>query len=107
MFGDLGKMASMMKNLQNLKQNMETMKAELARREYTAVSSNARVEAVVSGELVLKNIRIDPDFASCAGADQIRLAVMEAVNAALTSAKLDAASQLSSMTGGMDLPGIS
>ncbi len=106
MFGNLGKMASMMKDLQGLKQNMERMKEELARKEYTALSSNAQVEAVVSGELVLKNIRINPEFAAAGNADLIRGAVLEAVNSALMSAKLDAAAQLSAATGGMNIPGM-
>ena len=106
MFGDFGKMMSMMKNLQGMKENMEKIKEEIATCEYTASSSDKGVQAVVSGDLTLKRIVIHPEFARCGDAEIIQSAVFEAVNAALSSAKLDAAGRLSEVTRGMDLPGL-
>ena len=105
MFGELGKMAALMKNLQGLKENMEKMKADMAGREYAASSSNAQVTAVVSGDLVLKQLLISPDFARAGDVILLRDAVVEAVNAAITQAKCDAAGRLSEAAGGMNVPG--
>lgn len=107
MFGDIGKMASMLKNLQGMKANMEKMKNELAKREYSAMSANTGVQAVVSGELVVRKITIAPELLNSGNAELVQQAVTEAVNSAMMSAKLDAAAQLSQATGGMDIPGLS
>jgi len=105
MFGDLGKMASLMKNLQGLKANMEKMKAEMAGREYAASSCGSQVTAVVSGDLVLKQLLISPEIFRTGDAVLLRDAVVEAVNSAINQAKCDAAGRLSEATGGMNIPG--
>ena len=107
MFGDIGKIMSMMKNLQGMKENMEKIKEEMAGCEYTASSSDNGVQAVVTGDLTLKRLIIRPDFVGAGNAGILQDAVLEAVNSALSSAKLDAAGRLSEVTRGMDLPGIS
>ena len=105
MFGELGKMAALMKNLQGLKANMEKMKTDMAGREYAASSCGAQVTAVVSGDLVLKQLLISPEMMRTGDAALLRDAVVEAVNAAITQAKFDAANRLSEATGGMNIPG--
>ena len=105
MFGELGKMAALMKNLQGLKENMEKMKAEMAEREYAASSCGSQVTAVVSGDLVLKQLLISPEIMKTGDTALLRDAVVEAVNSAITQAKIDAASRLSDAAGGMNVPG--
>lgn len=105
MFGELGKMAALMKNLQGLKENMEKMKAEMANCEYAASSCGSQVTAVVSGDLVLKQLLISPAIMKTGDAALLRDAVVEAVNDAIMKAKSDAASRLSEATGGMNVPG--
>ena len=105
MFGELGKMAALMKNLQGFKANLEKMKVEMAEREYAATSSNSQVTAVVSGDLVLKQLLISPAFAKAGDPILLRDTIVEAVNDAISRAKCDAAGRLSEATGGMNIPG--
>ena len=105
MFGEIGKMAALMKNLQGLKENMEKMKADMAEREYAASSCGSQVTAVVSGDLVLKQLLISPEIMKTGDTVLLRDAVVEAVNAAVAQAKCDAASRLSEAAGGMNIPG--
>ena len=105
MFGEFGKMAALMKNFQGLKANMEKMKAEMAEREYAACSCGSQVTAIISGDLVVKQILISPEIMRTGDTNLLRDAIVEAVNAALTQAKLDAANRISDATGGMNIPG--
>lgn len=100
-------MASMLKDMQGLKANMERMKSELANSEYTGKSCNGQVTAVVSGELLLKRVDINPSFASSGDTLALQQAVLEAVNTASLTARAAAAEKMSAITGGMDIPGLS
>lgn len=104
MFGNLGKMASMLKDMQGLKDNMERMKNELAAAEYTGESCNGQVKVVVSGELLVKKVEITPAFANCGDTFQIQQSVLEAVNTAILTAKAAAAEKLSAASGGLKIP---
>lgn len=106
MFGNLGKMASMLKDMQGLKANMEQMKSELANSEYTGKSCNGQVTAIVSGELLLKRIEINPSFAASGDTLALQQAVLEAVNTASLTARAAAAEKMAAMTGGMNIPGL-
>jgi DNA-binding YbaB/EbfC family protein len=106
MFGNLGKMASMLKDMQGLKANMERMKSELANAEYTGKSCNGQVTAIVSGELLLKRIDITPAFVNAGDTQALQQAILEAVNTASLTARSAAAEKMSALTGGMDIPGL-
>ena len=106
MFGNLGKMASMLKDMQGLKANMERMKSELANAEYTGKSCNGQVTAIVSGELLLKRIDITPAFVNAGDTLALQQAILEAVNTASLTARNAAAEKMSALTGGLDIPGM-
>ncbi|MCF6176263.1 MAG: YbaB/EbfC family nucleoid-associated protein [Victivallaceae bacterium] len=104
MFGNLGEMAKMMKQAKDIKNNLKSTQEELAVAEYTGRSSDGAIEVLVSGDMMIKKVVINPD---CTG----NVAILEslvtaAVNDALTNAKLAAQAKMKELTGGLDIPGL-
>ena len=88
-FGNLGKMAEMVKQAKALKD-------EMSRARYEAEGSG--VWAVVNGEMEILELKIAPEAKENT--------VKDIVNKAIRSAKAEAAKSLQKMTGGMSLPGM-
>ncbi|MBU0630872.1 MAG: GatB/YqeY domain-containing protein [Candidatus Margulisbacteria bacterium] len=92
-FGNLGKMAEMVKQANEIKKEMQ-------RARYDGESGGVKI--VVNGEMELLEIRIPPELAH----NKIEQAVKEAVNKTMHTAKQDMAKRMSKMTGGLSLPGM-
>ncbi|MEG1980322.1 MAG: YbaB/EbfC family nucleoid-associated protein [Victivallaceae bacterium] len=101
MFGNLGKIAGLMKQAKEIQKQM---KEELPKMEFTASAGGDKVVAVVSGDFRVKKITINP----AAGNDPAALAHLttDAVNAAMDMAKNYTAGKMSELTGGVDIPGL-
>ena len=99
MFGSFGQLAGMMKDFQELKKKIETMKQELAQMEFTGVSRDGSVTAVVTGDCFVRAITsttVSPDPKATA----------EAVNQGIAQAKNAISQKISEATGGLPLPGL-
>lgn len=106
MFGNLGELAGMMKNFQNIQSKMKQMKEDLSQLEVVGRSSCGQVEVILSGDMNLKNVSITPAMAAVNNNTLLEASVSEAVASALMQVKAEAASRLSEATGGVKLPGI-
>jgi len=98
MFGNLGNLAGMMKDFQNLKQKAEVVKQELAAAEFTASSIDGSVRITMSGTCEVKKVT----YLAVAPSQE---AVAEAMNAALALVKQEISKKISEATGGIPLPG--
>ena len=114
MFDNLKGMASMLGQAKELKQKMEQMQAELGRRTVEADAGAGAVRVVANGRLEIVSISLDrPMLASLAGegaeADQqmIEELIVAATNAALAKARDLIQQEMSSLTGGLNIPGLS
>lgn len=106
MFGNLGEMAGLMKKFGDIQKNMKQMKEELPRIEVSGTDSNNLVEVRVSGDFCLRSIRISPALAASGDAEVLQNTIFEAMNQALTLAKMESAKKLSEATGGLPIPGL-
>lgn len=102
MFGNLGEMANLLKKVKDIQKNMAELKAEMARSEYSAVSADNKVTAVVSGDFMVKSILIAPDAES----STLNSTVSATVNEALAAAKAAMQEKMKELSGGMNLPGL-
>ena len=104
MLGNLAEMAKLFSRAKDIQKGMKEFREELPRMEFSAVSTNGEVTAVLSGDLTVKRL----DFAP--GADPVasKAAVIEAINAAGMLAKLALRAKMKELTGGidLDLPGM-
>ena len=102
MLGNLGEMAKLLSRVKDIQRGMKEFRDELPRMEFSAVSSDGKVTATISGDLVVKRL----DFAP--GSDPIaaKAAVIEAINSAMTSAKTALRDKMKELSGGIDIPGL-
>jgi len=105
MFGGLGNLAEMMKQARSLQENLQKMQEELAARTYDGDAGAGMVRAEVNGKMELTRIKIDP--AAAGDVELLEDLVVAAVSAATRKAQEGAKGEMSKLTGGLNLPGLS
>jgi len=96
-------MAQLMKQAQKMQQDMQRMQEEIKTREFSASAGGGVVKATVYGTKQVKSIEIDP---ACVDPDDVEMLqdlVLSAVNEALRTADESVNSEMSRLTGGMNL----
>ena len=95
-------MQQMLKQVQKMQQDMELAQQELANETVEASAGGGMVTVVVSGELELRSVKIDPAAVDPEDVDMLCDLVLAATNEALRSAQELAASKMGAVTGGLD-----
>jgi nucleoid-associated protein EbfC len=99
-------MNQMLKQVQKMQQDMAVAQEQLKSEEVQASAGGGMVTVTVSGDLVVKSIRIDPDAIDPEDPEMLGDLVLAAVNEGVRSAQELAANKLSGLTGGLDLGGL-
>ncbi len=99
-----GNMNNMIRQAQKMQQDMLKAQEELEGRSYEASAGGGVVSAVVSGKKELTSVTIDPEAVDPDDVEMLQDLIVAAVNEAMRKANEDAASQMSRLTGGMNLP---
>ena len=103
--GGMGGMnMNMLKQAQKMQQDMLKAQEELESKEYEAAAGGGVVTAVVNGKRELVSVEIDPEAVDPEDVEMLQDLIVAAVNEALRKASEDAASQMSRLTGGLNLP---
>ena len=97
-----GNMNNLLKQAQKMQENMQKMQAELEAKEIESSVGGGAVTVKVNGkkELIKPEV-VDPD-----DIEMLQDLVLSAVNEALRSVDEMQASQMSKVTGGMNIPGL-
>ena len=96
-------MQQLMRQAQKMQQDVQRMQDELAQREFSATVGGGVVTAVVLGSKELKSITIDP---ACVDPDDVEMLqdlIISTVNKANHIADEETNSQMSKVTGGLNL----
>jgi DNA-binding YbaB/EbfC family protein len=96
-------MNQMLKQVQKMQADMAAAEEALAKETVQASAGGGMVTVTVSGDLDVKDIRIDPEAIDPEDPDLLQDMVLAAVNEAVRQAKELAASKMGGVTGGMDL----
>ena len=99
-------MMSMMKQAQKLQAKMVEMQAELGNRTVSAQAGGGMVEAVVNGRQELLSLRIDKEVVSPDDVEMLQDLILAAINEALSRSREMMATEMSKLTGGMQIPGL-
>ena len=99
-----GNMNNMIRQAQKMQQDMMKAQEELESKTYEAQAGGGVVSAVVSGKKELISVAIDPEAVDPDDVEMLQDLIVAAVNEALRKASDDAASQMSKLTGGLNLP---
>ena len=99
-----GNMNNMIRQAQKMQQDMMKAQEELESKTYEAAAGGGVVSAAVSGKKELLSVTIDPEAVDPDDVEMLQDLIVAAVNEALRHASEDAASQMSKLTGGLNLP---
>ena len=99
-----GNMSNMLRQAQKMQQDMLKAQEELESKSYEASAGGGVVTAVVSGKKELTQVTIDPEAVDPDDVDMLQDLIVAAVNEVMRKASDDAASQMSKLTGGLNLP---
>lgn len=106
MFNNLGNLADLMKNAGKIRETVEKATEALGQLQVEGTAGGGVVSAKANGRLEVVSVRIDPKLLADGDAELIEDLVTAAVNQALTKAREAAARSISSMAGGLPIPGI-
>lgn len=101
-----GGMGNIMKQAQMMQKRMAQMQQELEERRIEATSGGGMVKAVVSGKQQLISLTIDPKAVDPEDVEMLQDLVTAAVNEAIKQSQQMASEEMSKITGGMNIPGL-
>ena len=104
-YGGMGGMnqMQMMKQAQKMQQDLLKMQQELEQPAYTAAAGGGVVTATVNGKRELTSLEIKPEAVDPDDVEMLQDMVIAAVNEALRKAEDAASSNMSRLTGGLNL----
>ena len=98
--------ASMLKQAQKMQQEMLRMQAEQEAKTFIAKAGGGMVSATVNGKHELVSMEINPEAVDPDDVEMLQDMVIAAVNEAMRAADNEAASNMSRLTGGLNLGGL-
>lgn len=99
-------MQQALKQVQRAQAEMARVQAELAEETVEASAGGGMVKVVMTGDLQVRSVAIDPAAVDPDDADMLGDMVAAAVNEAVRSAQELANRRMSAVMGGMNLPGM-
>jgi DNA-binding YbaB/EbfC family protein len=104
-FNNLSNLADLMRNAGKLRETVEKATESLGQVQVEGTAGGGVVTARANGRLELVSVRIDPKILADGDAELVEDLVTAAVNQALTKAREAAAKSMSSLAGGLPIPG--
>ncbi len=101
-----GNMNNMIKQAQKMQQDMLKMQEEMESSEFEASAGGGVVTVKMSGKKELTSISIKPEAVDPDDVEMLEDLILTAVNDALTKVDSANATKMSSITGGLNIPGI-
>ena len=99
-------MQQLLKQAQKMQQDMMAAQEQLKDETVEASAGGGMVTVVVSGDLAVRSIKIDPDAIDPDDPEMLADLVLAAVNEGLRSAQEMATAKLGGITGGLGRPGL-
>ena len=97
---------SILRQAQQFQQKLAKGQEELANMTVEATSGGSAVKVVIDGHQKIRSVEISQEVVDAKDTEMLQDLVMAAVNEAITKSQELARKHLSSLTGGLDLPGI-
>jgi DNA-binding YbaB/EbfC family protein len=106
-FNNLGNLADLMRNAGKIRESVEKATEALGQLVVEGTAGGGAVVAKVNGKMELLSVRIDPKLLTEGDAELLEDLVTAAINQGLTKARESAAESISSLAGGLPIPGLS
>ena len=101
-----GGIGNIMKQAQQMQRRMAELQEELEKKQVEASAGGGMVTAVVSGKQQLLGLKIDPAAVDPEDVEMLQDLVTAAVNEAIKQSQQMASEEMSKITGGMNIPGL-
>ena len=98
--------AAMMRQAQKMQQDLLRMQEEMENKTFTATAGGGMVSATVNGKHEVVGLEINPEAVDPDDVEMLQDMVIAAVNEAMRAADADSASNMSRLTGGLNLGGL-
>ena len=98
--------AAMMKQAQKMQQEMLRMQEEMENKTWSATAGGGMVTASVNGKHEVLDLKINPEAVDPDDVEMLQDMIIAAVNEAMRTADAEAASNMSRLTGGLNLGGL-
>lgn len=100
-------MNKMMKQVQQMQAKMEKMQEEMADKTVEATAGGGVIKVVANGKMEVVDINIEPDAVDPEDVEMLEDLVLAAVNEAVRKAQEMNNKEMSKLTGGLNIPGLS
>ena len=97
---------AIIKQAQEMQENVAALQSDLDQREYTASSAGGMIEVTVTGKHQIKSLSIKPEAIDPEDVEMLEDMIAVAVNEAMRTADETAEKEMSKVTGGLDIPGL-
>lgn len=104
---DLPGMGDLMKQAKAMQERLTSLQEEVGARTVEASAGGGMVTAKVNGKLQVLSVTIDPEILRADDREMLQDLVVAAVNEALRQAQAMMADEMSKLTGGLRIPGLS
>ncbi len=102
----MSNIGKLMKQAARMQQQVEQIQQELANRTVEATSGGGAVKVVAKCDGTIASVKIDPQAINPADAQLLEDMILTAANQALSQAKEISNSEMSKVTAGFNLPGL-
>lgn len=99
-------MKKMMKQAQKMQLEAARAQEEIAQMEFTATAGGGMVKVCAMGDMSIKSVEIDPEAVDPEDVEMLQDMILAATNEALRSATETSNARMSSLMGGMKIPGL-
>ena len=96
----------MMKQAQKMQLEAARAQEEIAQMEFTATTGGGMVKVVAMGDMSVKSVSIDPAAVDPEDVEMLEDMILAATNEALRSATEASNARMTSLMGGMKIPGL-
>ena len=96
----------MMQRIQKMQEEMEARQAEIEATDFSAGAGGGLVEVTVNGKHEVQRIKISPEAVDPEDVEMLEDFLMIALNEAIRKANETMESEMSKLTGGMNIPGL-
>ena len=103
----IGGMGNLLKQAQEMQSRMAKIQEELAQKTVDGSAGGGMVRGTVNGQLALTAIKIDPTVINAEEKEMLEDLIMAALNDGMRKARDMASSEMSKITGGLKIPGLS
>lgn len=98
---------NLLKQAQQLQARLEQAKKDLESATVEASAGGGMVTVVVTGDMTIQSIKINPEVIDSTEVEMLEDLILAGVNEGLTMAQNMANEKMSSLTGGLNIPGLS